>query len=73
MSAVHTLARRTLSAPQVQRIRVLRDDPEHRPWVRMAALDALMEIEREKYTQALEKEEAAKKKKQPSGTFPDEP
>ena len=47
--AEHVLAIRKLNPQQEKRIRDLRDDSEHRPWVRMAALNTLMEIEREKH------------------------
>ena len=53
--AVHALARRTLNTPQIQQIRDLRDDQQRRPWVRMSALDTLMEIEREKVAVANDK------------------
>ena len=46
--AVQTLPRRALDPQQEKRLRELRDDRQGRPWVRMAALDTLMEIERER-------------------------
>ena len=52
--AIHTLARRSLPPEELEKVRALRDDPKGRPWVRMAALDTLMEIEREKDAQARE-------------------
>jgi hypothetical protein len=55
--------RGNLKEPEEKRIRDLRDDPDRRPWVRMAALDTLMEIEREKDTQARENKEAEEKAK----------
>jgi hypothetical protein len=67
--AVNVLPRRDLSPDQLGRIRTLRDDPKHRPWVRMAALDTLAEIEREKEAQAREK----KKKAASSRSESDEP
>ncbi len=56
--AVNVLPRRELSPEQVRRITVLRDDSQHRPWVRMAALDTLAEIVREKEAQELDKKKA---------------
>ena len=45
--AIYTLPRRKLADPELAQIRRLRDDPEHRPWVRLAALETLVEIARE--------------------------
>ena len=46
--AAHVLAQRPLDAAQRERIQMLRDDPAGRPWVKMAALRCLVEIQREK-------------------------
>ncbi len=62
------LARRTLTSDQLPKIRRLRDDPEGRPWVRMAALDTLMEIEREKDAFARDKKVAEEKARNPKPT-----
>jgi HEAT repeat protein len=59
--AVHALARRSLGELQLEQIRELRDDHQGRPWVRMAALDALMEIEREKAMRQQDKEPKIKR------------
>ena len=58
--AIFTLPRRKLADPELAQIRRLRDDPRHRPWVRMAALETLVEIAREAEAKARDKEEAAK-------------
>ena len=50
--AVRVLPRRKLSPEQLQRIHALRDDPKHRPRVRLAALETLMEIAREQVAAA---------------------
>ena len=58
--AIFTLSRRVLAPAELEQIRRLRNDPEHRPWVRMAALETLVEIAREAEAVARDKEEAAK-------------
>ena len=64
--AVHALARRTLKPLQIRQLRDLRDDQQRRPWVRMSALDTLMEIEREKVAVARDEYEAEEKVKESS-------
>jgi hypothetical protein len=46
--ALHVLARRQLDTRTLEEIRALRDDVQERPWVKMAALRCLMEIQRER-------------------------
>ena len=53
--AVHVLPRRKLEAEELEKIRSLRDDPRRRPWVRLAGLETLVEIERERFTVREEK------------------
>ena len=49
--ALHVLARRHLQPQTLEQIRGLRDDKQGRPWVKLAALRCLVEIEREKRLQ----------------------
>ncbi|HTD15656.1 MAG TPA: HEAT repeat domain-containing protein [Chthoniobacterales bacterium] len=49
--ALHVLARRHLDVGTREQIRRLRDDEQGRPWVQLAALRCLVEIEREKRLQ----------------------
>jgi hypothetical protein len=58
--ALHVLARRHLQPGTLEQIRGLRDDKQGRPWVKLAALRCLVEIEREKRAQ----EAKAKKERQ---------
>ncbi len=58
--AIYTLPRRGLAPAELEQIRRLRNDPQNRPWVRMAALETLVEIAREAEAVARDKEEAAK-------------
>jgi hypothetical protein len=55
---------------ETKRIQLLRDDPHDRPWVKMAALQCLVEIEREKLAREADaqKNHETKSDSQPSGT-----
>lgn len=46
--AAYVLAQRKLDQAMLNKIKVLRNDPDNRPWIKMAALQCLVEIEREK-------------------------
>ncbi len=59
--AAYVLAQHTLDAETLSKIKLLRDDPKNRPWVKMAALRCLMEIEREKQAVIFEQQLNAKK------------
>lgn len=61
--AIYTLPRRTLAPAELEQIRRLRNDPQNRPWVRMAALETLVEIAREEQAVAAEKEKTKQKPK----------
>jgi HEAT repeat protein len=59
--ALHVLARREpLSPGTLAQIRALRDDPRGRPWVKLAALNCLVEMESEKRAREREAEEKKK-------------
>ena len=72
--AIFTLPRRKLEPADLGQIRRLRDDLQHRPWVRVAALETLVEIAREAEAVARDKEEAAKaaekEKQEKAGALP---